>query len=92
MAVELHGYRYGVCLRIAAMTLLEKGVRGGMSRSIPSNCRFPPPTSTLNPFGRVPTLVHDGFVLYETSAITRHVDEAFPGPALQPTVPASVPA
>ena len=36
----------------------------------------------------MPTLVHDGFVLYETSAITRYVDEAFPGPALQPTEPA----
>jgi glutathione S-transferase len=32
----------------------------------------------------VPTLVHDGFVLYETGAITRYVDRAFAGPALQP--------
>jgi len=29
-------------------------------------------------------LVHDGFVLYETSAITIYVDEAFDGPPLQP--------
>jgi glutathione S-transferase len=35
----------------------------------------------------VPTLVHDGFVLYETGAITRYVDRAFPGPALQPGAP-----
>jgi glutathione S-transferase len=35
----------------------------------------------------VPTLVHDGFVLYETSAITRYVDRAFPGPRLQPDDP-----
>ena len=31
-----------------------------------------------------PVLEHDGFSLSETSAITRYVDEAFPGPALQP--------
>jgi glutathione S-transferase len=35
----------------------------------------------------VPTLVHDGFALYETGAITRYVDRAFPGPALQPADP-----
>ena len=28
---------------------------------------------------------HDGFSLYETVAITRYVDEAFPGPALMPS-------
>jgi glutathione S-transferase len=38
-------------------------------------------------FRRVPTLEHDGFILYETTAITRYVDEAFAGPSLQPTEP-----
>ena len=41
----------------------------------------------LHPFGRVPALVHDGFALYETGAIIRYIDRAFPGPALQPTEP-----
>ena len=40
-----------------------------------------------HPFKRVPVLVHDDFVLYETSAITRYVDEAFDGPSLQPATP-----
>ena len=35
----------------------------------------------------MPTLVHDGFVLYETGAITRYVDRTFAGPALQPGTP-----
>ena len=35
----------------------------------------------------VPTLVHDDFQIYETGAITRYIDEAFPGPGLQPTDP-----
>ena len=42
---------------------------------------------TLHPFGRVPVLVHDGFALYETGAITRYLDRAFPGPCLQPADP-----
>ena len=33
---------------------------------------------------RVPTLVHDGFALSESSAIAEYVDEMFPGPALYP--------
>ena len=36
------------------------------------------------PFGRIPAFAHDGFVLYETAAITRYIDEAFAGPRLQP--------
>jgi glutathione S-transferase len=41
----------------------------------------------LHPFKRVPTLVHNNFQVFETGAITRYVDEAFPGPGLQPTDP-----
>jgi len=37
-----------------------------------------------HPFGKVPAFEHDGFALYETQAIVRYVDEAFPGPSLQP--------
>ena len=32
----------------------------------------------------MPAFEHDGFRLFETAAITRYVDEAFAGPALQP--------
>ena len=38
-----------------------------------------------HPFGRVPVIDHDGFRLYETTAITRYIDELFPGEKLQPT-------
>ena len=36
------------------------------------------------PWGKVPAFEHDGFGLFETFAIARYVDEAFPGPSLQP--------
>jgi len=38
----------------------------------------------LHPFGRVPAIRHGEFHLYETQAILRYVDAAFPGAALQP--------
>ncbi|HSA83088.1 MAG TPA: glutathione S-transferase family protein, partial [Geminicoccaceae bacterium] len=36
------------------------------------------------PFGKVPAFEHDGFALYETDAIARYVNEAFPGSDLVP--------
>jgi glutathione S-transferase len=37
-----------------------------------------------HPFGKIPAFEHDGFMLYETQAIMRYVDEAFPSAPLQP--------
>ena len=38
----------------------------------------------FHPFGKMPAMSHDGFVLFETSAICRYIDETFDGPALVP--------
>lgn len=38
----------------------------------------------LHPFAKIPAMQHGDFVLYETSAISRYIDETFDGPALQP--------
>jgi len=87
VTVVLHGYRYSVYLRIVRMALLEKGVAWTHVEVDPFDETIPADYLALNPFGRVPTLVHDGFVLYETTAITRYVDEGFSGPTLQPDAP-----
>ena len=41
----------------------------------------------LNPNGVVPTLVHDGNVIIESSLILYYIDEAFPDPPLMPKTP-----
>lgn len=41
----------------------------------------------LNPNGVVPTLVHDGDAVLESSVICQYVDEVFPDPALVPAAP-----
>ena len=86
MSLVLHGYHYSVYNRIARLTLAEKGVPYDRVEVNPF-ADPPPGYLALHPFGRVPTLVHDGFVLYETGAITRYIDRAFAGPALQPAAP-----
>ena len=84
MPIVLHGYHYSVYLRIARLVLAEKGVDYERVEVNPFSPDVPAGYLALHPFGRVPTLVHDGFALYETGAITRYIDRAFPGPTLQP--------
>ena len=87
MALVLHGYRYSVYNRIARLALTEKGLPYERIEVNPFAPDVPESYRALHPFGRVPALVHDGFALYETGAITRYIDRAFPGPPLQPTDP-----
>ncbi|MDO9714246.1 glutathione S-transferase family protein [Paracraurococcus lichenis] len=80
----LYGAPYSVYVRAARLALAEKGVA---YRLVPVDVFAPggPPAGYLerHPFGRIPAFEHRGFRLYEAGAITRYVDEAFPGPALQ---------
>jgi glutathione S-transferase len=87
MAIELHGMRVSVYVRVARMALHEKGVPYRLIEIDPFSPDMPKSYLGLHPFRRVPALVHDGFSLYETGAITRYVDEAFDGPRLQPETP-----
>jgi glutathione S-transferase len=79
------GAAYSVYVRIVRLTLAEKGVRYAL-REVDIFAEGGPPAdyAARHPFGRIPAFEHDGFRLYETSAITRYVDEAFAGPRLQP--------
>lgn len=84
MALLLYGYHYSVYLRIARLALAEKGLAYERVEVNPFAPDVPASYLALHPFGRVPTLVHDGFALYETGAITRYIDRGFAGPPLQP--------
>ena len=87
MAVELHGYQYSVYSWIARLALHEKGVAYSWVEIDPFAVNVSASYLAMHPFKRVPALVHGTFVVYETGAITRYVDEAFEGPKLQRTEP-----
>lgn len=81
----LYGLSRSVYTRIARLALEEKGVRYTLEEvEIFGPAGVPADHRARQPFGRIPALAHDGFTLYETGAITRYVDEAFPGTRLQP--------
>lgn len=86
--VLLFGLERSVYTRIARLALEEKGVAYSLNEvEIFGPGGVPEEHFERHPFGRIPVLQHGNFSLYETGAITRYVDEAFPGPALQPTDP-----
>ncbi len=88
MSVELHGYQYSVYAWITRFALHEKGVSYQWVEVNPFADDLPANYLAMHPFGRVPTLINGDFVLFETGAITRYVDEAFvDGLKLQPSTP-----
>jgi glutathione S-transferase len=85
----LFGLERSVYTRVARMALEEKGVPYSLEKvEIFGPDGVPIEHFRRHPFGRIPVLQHGELLLYETSAITRYVDEAFKGPALQPAGPA----
>jgi glutathione S-transferase len=72
--------------RAVLTTLEEKGASYRFSPVAPGALRSPEHLAR-HPFGRVPVLEHDGFLLYETQAILRYLDRVLPNPALTPVDP-----
>jgi glutathione S-transferase len=77
------GSPYG---RAAIIACLEKGVAYRVAPVTPGEHRGPAYLA-MHPFGRIPTIEDDGFVLYETQAILRYLDATGPGPSLTPADP-----
>jgi glutathione S-transferase len=82
------GAAYSVYVRAVRLALEEKQVPYRLVE-IDIFAAGGPPADYLSrhPFGRIPAFEHAGFRLYEAGAITRYVDDAFPGPTLQPSQP-----
>jgi glutathione S-transferase len=81
--VTVFGATYSVYVRIVRLALEEKGVAYRLEE-VDIFAEGGPPEDYLErqPFARIPAFEHDGFRLFESSAICRYVDEAFDGPAL----------
>jgi glutathione S-transferase len=69
--------------RSVLATLEEKGAAYRLQPVVPGTLQSPEHLAR-HPFGRVPVLEHDGFLLYETQAILRYLDRVLPSPSLTP--------
>lgn len=82
----LFGLERSVYTRIARLALEEKGAPYSLHEvEIFGPEGVPDSHLSRHPFGRIPVLQHGSFVVYETSAICRYVDEVFRGHTLQPS-------
>jgi glutathione S-transferase len=71
---------------VAFISLLEKGLAFDVKPlELFANAQNEPSFASTSVTRRVPTLVHDGFTLSESSAICEYLDETFPGTRLYPT-------
>jgi glutathione S-transferase len=82
-SVILYGFHRSTYVSVARLVLHAKGIPFTFHDT--EGEMYTDAHQTRHPFGRVPVLEHGDFRIYETSAIAQYVDEAFVGPALQPT-------
>jgi glutathione S-transferase len=88
--VTLYGPNWSAYTRTARLVLIEKDVEHELVEVDFSNGVMPEDHLNRHPFGKVPVLRHEKFLIYETSAICRYIDAAFSGPALQPSAAQSL--
>ena len=80
MTVRIHGYPVSTWTRTACMVAIEKDI----PYELVPIAYGGPEHEAMHPFKRIPVIEHDGLVIAESLAITGYLDEAFPGPSLQP--------
>jgi len=79
------GAAYSVYVRAVRLALAEKGVPYRLEEvDIFADGGPPPGYLERHPFARIPAFEHDGFRLYEATAISLYIDGAFEGPPLMP--------
>lgn len=95
--LQLYHYGTAVCAAKVRIVLAEKGlpwegriVLLGLDGGKPAPgvlTQYDPEYLKLNPNGVVPTLVHDGKVIIESTVINEYLDDAFPDVPLRPADP-----
>ena len=80
--IELYYFENSICSERVLMTLAEKSATDWVPRHIHLFKReqFDPAYLKLNPKAQVPTLVHEGEVIRESSIICDYLDDLYPDP------------
>jgi glutathione S-transferase len=78
--LRIYGYPVSTWTRTACMAAIEKGV----SYELLPIARGSAEHLAMHPFAKMPVVEHEGRLITEALAVTGYIDEAFPGPPLQP--------
>lgn len=83
--LALYHFGFSTCSQKVRLVLAEKGLAFTSHEvNLMTGGQHDPAYVKLNPKHVVPTLVHDGRVLVESSLIVKYLDDAFPEPPLRP--------
>jgi glutathione S-transferase len=85
--LELYHSVNSVCAQKVRIALAEKGLEYKEHLMTLAGDQFDPAYMKLNPNAVVPTLIHDGHAIIESSVILYYLDEAFPDGPLMPAAP-----
>jgi len=83
--LKLHYHPFSTFARRVRIALIEKNISAELVEvDMVARAHRSPAYLALNPYGRVPTLEEDGFVLYESTAILEYLEATHPAPPLVP--------
>ena len=85
--LELYHGTTSVCAQKVRLTLAEKGLEWQSHLLELNGDHLTPEYLKINPNGVVPTLVHDGTIIVESTVIIHYLDDLFPDPPLMPRAP-----
>ena len=86
MTIKIHYHPLSTYSRRVRIALIEKQIAHELvTIDMVARKHKEQPYLSLNPYGRVPTLEEDGFVLYESTAILNYLEATHPTPALVPS-------
>ena len=90
--LELYHANHSTCSQKVRLCLAEKGLDfEGHLINLATKEQLDPEYLKLNPNGVVPSLVHDGVVIMDSSVICEYLDEVFPENSLARPIPPSAP-
>jgi len=83
--LTLHHHPFSTYARRVRIALIEKNIPyHSVEVDMVNRAHRQAPYLQLNPYGRVPALVEDDFVLFESTAIMNYLEATHPTPALVP--------
>ena len=85
--LELYHGTTSVCAQKVRLTLAEKALEWQSQLLELNGDHLTPEYLKINPNGVVPTLVHDGTIIVESTVIIHYLDDLFPDPPLMPRAP-----
>ena len=83
--IKLHSHPFSTFARRVSIALIEKAIpHETVLVDLATRQHRRPEYLALNPYGRVPALEEDGFMLFESAAILQYLEATHPAPPLVP--------